>query len=364
MHISAIIPTRNRAHQLRSSLDRLARQDFDRDRFEVVVALDGPDSESSAVVAGFSGRLNFQLITAERLGIAHVKNEAIKAARGSLLVLLNDDVLPDSNFLAEHAAAHARPRAARNALIVGHSPFLVSEDATPTVFDEVMRRTSMVFFYDRMIDEQGRATKPFEHDWGFRHAWNLNLSLRKDVAELVGGFNPAIANCCYEDIEFAWRAARIAGAAVLFHPGARAPHDHRYTPRAYLDREWRLGYSAFGFAEASPDCAHEVFRADLRSEAERAFAHRFVEREAGTAGDSAGAFDSLASLPAATLRPDQALTLARAGFAAGLMARRMAFFRGFLAACAGERVEGLFLPPNALGCRSGSWPAAPGRKNA
>ncbi|XOV76745.1 MAG: glycosyltransferase family 2 protein [Phycisphaerales bacterium] len=171
--------------------------------------------------------------------------------------MINDDILPEPGFVEAHVLAHAEREDAGlgEAMVLGHSPWVVPEDAS--LFDRLLAQSSMVFFYDRMITPEGVVLGERDRDWGFRHAWNLNLSVSSALAREVGGFCPAIANCCYEDLEFAWRVnrAREGGVPVLFRPEAIAPHDHRYTPEGFLERERRLGYSAFGFAKASPECA-------------------------------------------------------------------------------------------------------------
>lgn len=337
IEVSSIIPTRNRAPALRECLSHLAGQTIDPDRHEVIVVIDGPDPDSTGAVRGFETRLRIRLIEADRLGIAHAKNEGLAASRGRLIVLLNDDVLPAPGFLEAHIAARAA--LTRPAMIVGYSPFLKPASGD-SLFDRLIRETSMVFFYDRMIGPDRRPTAPPGHDWGFRHAWNLNLSLSSSAALAAGGFRPAIANCCYEDIEFAHRL----GDPVLFLPEAFAPHDHRYTPDGYLDREFRLGYSAYGFAHAAPECAKSVFHLDLRATTARENALRLVEKESVSEPLLLEEFRGLANKPAGSVN-----TAGVAGlFERFRVLKRLAFSRGLLAAIQGERVGGLFHPDDGL----------------
>lgn len=343
---SVIIPTRGRGSQLAACLGCLVDQGG-APPFEVVVVFDGADEAGERVASSFAGRLGVRAVTAERLGIAHAKNVGIESARGELLIFVNDDVLPEPEFIARHAAAHGAGGVARGGgMVVGHSPWVVR--AGESVFDRLLRTTSMVFFYDRMIDEVGRALAPADHDWGFRHAWNLNLSVRRAWALEVGGFRPAIANCCYEDVEFAWRVVRRYGAGVLFEPRARAPHDHTYTPEGYLDREWRLGYSAYGFAAAAGACARELFGRDLLSEEELRYAAGFVDRESRAETALIQGFLGLASFPAAALAGVWERAILEVMYGQHLLLKRLAFRRGLLAAARGERSEGLFLPEDGL----------------
>lgn len=344
--LSVILPTRGRPAALTECLGRLARQTLGREQFEVVVVFDGPDAAGMKVTRTLSGDLTIKAIEAERFGNAHTKNVALEAARGRIVLFLNDDVLPEPDLLAVHLASHERRAGRTSALIVGHSPFL--EPEAESVFDALIRGTSMVFFYDQMIDPRGAALQSPDHDWGYRHAWSLNLSAPRDLALAIGGFRPAIANCCYEDVEFGWRAARQEGAPVLFCPQAKAAHDHRMTPDDYLRREWRLGYSALGFALASPRCAAELFGRDLVSESELAYARAFIEREARSEKAQLDAFRALSDVPARSIPAYVWTSLRPALYGQHLLLKRLAFRRGLLAACAGEVAEGLFLPADGL----------------
>jgi hypothetical protein len=255
------------------------------------------------------------------------------------VLFLNDDVLPAHDCLAAHVAAHASLAArGKRAMVLGHSPFTCSRK--PTLLDRMVGETSMVFFYDRMVDPAGRPTRAPDHDWGYRHAWTLNLSVERQAAFEVGGFRPAIANCCYEDVEFGWRLAQQQGLPVLFQHQAFAPHDHRYTAQAYLDREFRLGYSAHGFATAAPQCAADLFGRDILESDEHAYFRQSIEREGRDVERLRAAFLSTQELAPA---PGQlGAKLVELAYLQHLPLKRMTFRRGLLTAVAGQPVEGLF----------------------
>ncbi|MEO1129224.1 MAG: glycosyltransferase [Planctomycetota bacterium] len=331
--VSVVIPTRARPDALRACLRCLAGQTH-RD-FEVIVVHDGPDPEGAAAAQAFANDLPLVTLVAPRAGIAVAKNRAIDAARGDLLLLINDDVLPAPEFVHAHVTAHGE----QPAMIVGHSPWV--PQAPDTLFARVLRESSMVFFYDQMIDAGGSILAPQDHDWGFRHAWNLNCSLPTAIARDVGGFHPDIANCCFEDVEFAWRVVQRHRTPVLFRPQATAPHEHAYTPEGYLERERRLGYSAWGFAQASPDAAQAVFARDLRAPEQVDHCQRLAS--ATPDDDLHEWFRALHAALAPTLAAgaDGAEQIA-AIYQKHLPLKRRAFAQGFLEAASGARIPGLF----------------------
>ncbi len=354
--VSVIIPTRERPGQLDACLALLRKQRFDK-HFEVLIALDGPDEHSRLVAERYAEKaLDVRVIEGPRHGIAEAKNRAIKEARGDLLLLINDDVLPVEHFIATHHAAQEAQES--GVLVVGWSPWVVHNP--DSLFARTLRETSMVFFYDRMISPEGIVLKPEGHDWGYRHAWNLNLSVERSLAEKVGGFRPALANCCYEDVEFAYRATRETGLRipVLFEPRARADHDHVYEPEGYLKREFRLGYSAYGFAVCAPEAACAVFGRDLVSPEDLSYARAFIERESHREATLFAQFCGLSGIDANAGGPGEsgrwAVDLA---YSQHLLLKRLAFYKGLLKAFEGRRVEGMFHPLDGL-------PPTPGLESA
>lgn len=343
MDFSVVIPTLARPEHLARCLACLREQSPVGGEFEVIVVLDGPDAASAALCRDFDarGRFDLRVIEAERRGNAHTKNRGIAAASGDYLVLLNDDVRPVPRFLQHHLEAHAE-RDGHAAVVVGYSPWVVHQPES--VFDRLLRSTSMVFFYDKMVDEHGVPRETEGHDWGFRHAWTLNLSVRTELVREVEGFDESLANCCFEDVEFAWRFTKRFDAPVLFRADAVAEHDHRYEPSGYLAREFRLGYSAWGLAVSNPACAREIFRGrDLTSAEVVERTRREFERDGPLVEGWRAWFESLAvGAQGASLDEGDATGVLGAMYERHLPLKRHEFRRGLLAAAEGKVIEGLF----------------------
>ncbi len=164
----------------------------------------------------------------------------------------------------------------------------------------------MVFFYDRMDEELTRDREAaLRRDWGFRHAWGLNMSMHAAAVRAVGGFSVFPCWYGYEDVEMAWKLTGLGpwdgAAAVRYVPAARAWHDHRMEPDDYLKREYTLGYAAPGFAATSPACAAALFGRDVCAPDEAAYSGQFVERERGLVARALPVFRSLAQTPARAL---------------------------------------------------------------
>ena len=262
------------------------------DNFEIVVGIDGEDRGETEAARGAAGGRELRILPGEHAGPAATRNRVIADARGDLLVLLNDDVEPAPDLVERHAEAHAGLD--RPAMVLGAAPWVVHEP--DRLFDRLIRETSMVFFYDRMLASAHGADPA--HDWGFRHAWTLNLSVRTEAARAVGGFCESLPGAAYEDLEFAWRLRERFGMPVRFRPGAVVTHDHRYEPARYLKRERSMGRDAWALAAASPACARELFGRDVRSDDSVAYARAFVARERPLAERLERSFLALSDLPA------------------------------------------------------------------
>lgn len=244
MLVSVIVPSHARSEKLAVLLRALAKQELPTGvELETVIALDG-DADPAPPPAG----LDVQILRVGRVGICAAKNAAVEASRGELLVFVNDDVEPAPRFIAEHVAAQRTIADAGPVAVLGSSPWKRHADAT--VMDELIARTRMVFFYEGLVDG---------HDYDFRHAWNLNLSIRRDrLAALAGPFAEELRPVYYDDIELAFRLMGDA-PRVRYHAAAVAVHDHRYSVRGYLQREALLGVMATVLHEVNPACYAAIF---------------------------------------------------------------------------------------------------------
>lgn len=331
--ISVIIPTRDRAEKLARQVGLLAGERGRSPSFEVLIGTDGDDpaaaERSGAAWAAAGGDADgLRVVRGPSVGQAGVRNRLLDLARGALLVFLNDDMRPEPGLLSAHWEAHAARGGVRAgstpSLVVGDSPWVVH--GPDRLFDRMIRETSMIFFHERMRS----APDASERDWGFRHAWMLNLSIPAWAVREVGGIAELPDRYGYEDDELAFRLAERLGAPVRFAPGAVALHDHRYEPAAYLERERRLGRAALGFARLRPEAAQAMFRRDLTEDDEALYTRAYLSRENAGAERASEVLHEAASLPAEAADGDAGPAIIRAFYAAHLPAKRYAWRLGLM----------------------------------
>jgi len=108
--LSVVIPTWNRAHLLRKTLDSLTGQDYPSDRWEIVVGDDGSTDDTARVCAEYGDTAPVTVRHAKGVhgGINAARNTAIAAASGEALVFLDDDENAPPKHLSRIAGHLAR----------------------------------------------------------------------------------------------------------------------------------------------------------------------------------------------------------------------------------------------------------------
>ncbi|MEM8757958.1 MAG: glycosyltransferase family 2 protein, partial [Planctomycetota bacterium] len=290
MTISVLIPTIGRPEALCRLLQSLEQQTLPRVDFEVLVGVDGGSKHAQPSPIGPCDAV----LSLPAGGPAATRNALVRRSTGDLVLFLNDDVVADPGLLERHATTHSE--LAGGAMVLGAAPWRI--EPQDTIFDRLIRETSMVFFYDRM--DAADAPVQNDHDWGYRHAWTLNLSAPRSIAA-EHRFDERLTRPMFEDIEWAWRAGRDMPCPVLYRPEARVVHAHRYEPADYLRRERELGRQAVRLAEINPGCAAETFRGDLLDPAFIDRCQQRIEQDAAAVEPLVESFRLLADIPSSAV---------------------------------------------------------------
>ncbi|USN97942.1 MAG: glycosyltransferase family 2 protein [Phycisphaeraceae bacterium] len=242
MRLTIIIPTRaGDGRTAETCLDALRDQLAPGD--EVIVSVDGEHAPER-----LADRPDIRVVAGPKAGPGGARNRALEQASGEVILFLNDDVVAHEGLLDAHRRAHGERGPGHPAMVLGSAPWEVPAD--DRVIDRLVRATSMIFFYDRMTDPDS------DRDWGFRHAWTLNLSL---PASIMRRYDERLAQPMFDDLEWAARVQQETGAPVLYRPGACVTHRHRYTPAMLLRREALLGHQAGELHKVNPPVARDVF---------------------------------------------------------------------------------------------------------
>lgn len=214
LNASVVVPCFNNALLLAKGLPALARQTVPTGDFEVIVVDDGSTDGTAALVASLGLPESFRYVRQENRGAAAARNRGASEARGQILVFLDSDVIPDAALLQEHLESH---RCYDRALVVGQTRALPAEGLGE--FYKVLGDT--VFSFD-----QGNEEKQVT----FQQVLSRNLSLRRESFFEIGGFDRDFPRSGFEDVEFAYRAARLS-FSLVYNPRASGAHHHTGTLR-------------------------------------------------------------------------------------------------------------------------------------
>lgn len=120
--VSVVIPTRNRRVKIAALLDRLLADPGDH---EIVVVDDGSADGTPAMLAEYAARdPRVKPVAGPATGSSAARREGARHASGEVLVLLDDDVMPEPGLVAAHLAHHA---GTDDLLVLGYMPTTVPD---------------------------------------------------------------------------------------------------------------------------------------------------------------------------------------------------------------------------------------------
>jgi len=111
VNVSVIIATRNRSALLAQTLDALSRQTYPARRVEILAADNGSTDDTRDVVARAASRdgLAIHYLHVATPGKSFAVNAAIEHARGQVIAFTDDDVRPETDWLARLVSALDAP---------------------------------------------------------------------------------------------------------------------------------------------------------------------------------------------------------------------------------------------------------------
>lgn len=213
--LSVIIAVYEQADTLPLVLRSLRDQDCPL-RWELVVCDDGSAADYRSLLyheiqrIGCDVRYVWQPHDGRR--VAQSRNNAIRCARGDLLVFLDGDCLVDANFLTLHAGAHSAPKR----LLCGSRKFLFSAASDFTLLQaEGKIRT--------LLNRAARSRIPSFREWQKkrygRAPWRVCMSCNMSLARKPEVFfDEAFTGWGSEDVELACRLYHRHGYEVAIEP--------------------------------------------------------------------------------------------------------------------------------------------------
>ncbi|HLB46329.1 MAG TPA: glycosyltransferase [Anaerolineales bacterium] len=225
---SIIIPTNNRPTQLDVCLESLARLDYPRDRFEVIVVDDGSRNPLEAVIAPFRSQLDVTLLSEPQAGPATARNTGAARAKGEFLAFIDDDCLAAPDWLR---ALVARLVEAPDRIVGGRTANALPNNQYSTASQLLV--SYLYTYYDANFNQ----ARFFASD---------NLALPTDRFQAIGGFDPSFPFAAAEDRDLCDRWL-LRGYRMTYAPEALVHHTHPLTLCTFWRQHFNYGRGAFHF---------------------------------------------------------------------------------------------------------------------
>ena len=218
--VSVIIPTLGRPVSLSRTIASVLP---DSRATEVVVVIDGDDDEESrqSVAEWTSRDARVRGIVQPNAGSNAARERGVREARGSIVVMLDDDVVAGVGLISGHAARHD---GVTPLIVVGYMPVVL-----PT--DPILRVTAELYAsaYDECCQDYEQQPQGI-----LDHLWSGNVSMRRaDV--LAVGLTSALKLRYHVDMEFGIRCSRAGMIGVFDRSLAATHHYERRVEQAVRD---------------------------------------------------------------------------------------------------------------------------------
>lgn len=241
---SIIVPTYNRPTQIAACMAALARLEYPRDRFEVIVVDDGGARQPDDVIAAFRDCLDVKRYRQTNAGPGPARNTGARSARGRILAFTDDDCLPRADWLKTLAARFAAAPA----------PAVIGGSVVNALPENLYAAAS------QLIVDVGYAYHNHDPN-NARFFTTSNLAVPADRFHEIGGFDESFGTTASEDRELCGRWQHH-GYRMIYAPEVVVDHAHALTGRAFVQQHFNYGRGAARFQQARARQGWQVFSPD------------------------------------------------------------------------------------------------------
>jgi serine acetyltransferase/GT2 family glycosyltransferase len=234
---SVVIATFNRPELLRRLLEQLDAQTLDPARYEVIAVDDGSKEDVRSKLVDLRTRYPLRIERQTNSGAAVARQRGVDLARGTVIVVIDDDMQVKPDFIERHLEKHTDERT----VVLGR----LKPDAKLAEMPLFER------FYARVIAEKAEAFATGRAEVRGHDVYTGNVSFPRKLFLSAGGFDPDFR--ALEDEELGIRLEK-AGARFAFSNEAESIHGSDWTSmKKWMERAIRDGVYQSKVARKHPD---------------------------------------------------------------------------------------------------------------
>lgn len=235
--VTVVIATFNRQDLLRRLLEQLDDQTIDHAHYEVIAVDDGSTEDTRAKLADLETKYALRIERQENSGAAVARQRGVDLARGTIIVVVDDDMQVKSTFLERHLALHGDDRT----VVLGR----LRPDAKLADMPLFER------FYARVLANKAEAFAAGKAQVRGHDVYTGNVSFPRKLFLEAGGFDAQFR--ALEDEELGIRLEK-AGAKFAFANDAESIHGSDWTSmKKWMDRAYRDGVYQAKVSRKHPD---------------------------------------------------------------------------------------------------------------
>jgi serine acetyltransferase/GT2 family glycosyltransferase len=235
--VSVVIATYNRQDLLRRLLEQLDDQTLDAARYEVIAVDDGSKEDTQKALADLRTSYARRIERQANAGAAVARQRGVDLARGTVIVIVDDDMQVKSTFLEAHLARHESDRT----VVLGR----LRPDA------QLKDMPLFERFYARVLAKKAEAFAAGKAKVRGHDVYTGNVSFPRKLFFEAGGFDAQFR--ALEDEELGIRLEK-AGATFAFANDAESVHGSDWTSmKKWMERAHRDGVYQAKVSRKHPD---------------------------------------------------------------------------------------------------------------
>ena len=243
--ISVVICTYNRADKVARCLQALQEQTLSTSEYEVIVVNDGSTDKTAHVLENYS----FKIITNKpNQGMGQSHNNGVAVSKADIIAFTDDDCVADKNWLKNLLEDYSDTKV----IAVGGKIIPYKTDKwLLRYYEENNPLAHLTFAFDNSSGIFYSIHQYVKHSFSLRQLPDeavglymlvgANMSMRRSIFGLVGGFDP-IMRFGGEEEDFWNRLRKLKpNEKLLYAPGALIKHDYEPYFKDALRRNYSYG---------------------------------------------------------------------------------------------------------------------------